>query len=826
MASNDISKSLTATSSAVPYARWIPPPKSKAPATAPQPPAAKIVFNDSDFPIADSKKSTKNRDEELLGGVPEKPRKSKKRDNASAQEEVAPQVDIKASSPSPKKRRKTEDSQEATIPSKDAEDVAPTKPTEIDDEEQKPKKDRKKKKKTKQSVLETAGTGEVDAVRKKHSSVFEKVEKALKAKKPVKSSGDGEDAEEEGDSDKEVIEPEEVHDLGPIPQPEPVVFDESKLTYETLPPWLASPIRVTDETRCAFTELGIAPESAKILESRGFKDAFAVQTAALPLLLPSADRQGDVVVAASTGSGKTLAYVLPMVYDISQGLVTRLRGIIVLPTRDLVQQVQAACEACVTAFAVNGRKRVKIATAMGNKVFKDEQTAIMGEEQKYDPAGYENYLRSQRTLVNLEDSDDGEDSGFAHNSTRPLPYHVVEHVSKVDILICTPGRLVEHINKTPGFTLDYVRWMIVDEADKLLAQDFQQWLGVVTEKLSTQKPGARDFPGSNKTGPRKVILSATMTRDLSLLNGLKLSRPRLIVLEGTKAGEQALPALLKESAIKVREPSLKPLYLVDLLNSEHLATASQDQTMETPKDDAEMASASESEASDSESSSSDSDSESDSSSSSSDSDEETLATKKTKKTKLPTSTTTTTPTAAKKLNTTVLIFTKSNEAALRLSRLLAILSPDLAPLIGTLTSSTKTSKRAQTLRAFARGKLCILVASDLVSRGIDLTNLDHVINYDLPISETSYVHRVGRTARAGRGGHAWTLVEHAEARRFWRDFAGEGKGASTIIARSGTIARVRVGGDPANGGKFSEERVKKYEAALEQLRVEAGEGRK
>ncbi|MCV5084839.1 C-terminal helicase domain-containing protein, partial [Escherichia coli] len=68
--------------------------------------------------------------------------------------------------------------------------------------------------------------------------------------------------------------------------------------------------------------------------------------------------------------------------------------------------------------------------------------------------------------------------------------------------------------------------------------------------------------------------------------------------------------------------------------------------------------------------------------------------------------------------------------------------------MGTLTSSTETSVRLRTLRAFTSGKLRILVASDLVSRGIDLSNLDHVINYDLPLSETSYVHRVGRTARA------------------------------------------------------------------------------
>lgn len=656
------------------------------------------------------------------------------------------------------------------------------------DGERKPKREKKKKRKQKDDPDTEMADADADHMRTRHRSVFEKVQKALQAKDKPEDATDGEEAE-----------PEVEHGLEPLPQPEPVVFDESKLAYETLPPWLASPVRVGPDRTRPFTELGISPESSKVLESKGFKDAFAVQTAVLPLLLPSPDRQGDVVVAAPTGSGKTLSYVLPMVHDISKGRVTRLRALIVLPTRDLVQQVQLACEACAAAFAVNGGKKVKIGTAMGNRVFREEQSVIMGEEQRYDPQDYEQQLQKQNMFASLEDSDEEGDVLDLERS-QPLPYHVAAYTSKVDILICTPGRLVEHITKTPGFSLDYVRWLIVDEADKLLAQDFQQWLDTVTEKLAAGKPGARDFPGSNKSGVRKVILSATMTRDLSLLNGLKLSRPKLIVVEGTKAGEQNLPPLLKEFAIKIREPSLKPLYLVDLLHSKHMAAANPDASAEEAVG---------SETSDSESSStSSSDAESDSDSDSSSDDDEpqpkqkpAIAASTTKQTRLA---------------TTVLIFTKSNEAALRLSRLLALLAPDLAPLIGTLTSSTKTSRRARTLRGFAQAKLRVLVASDLVSRGIDLLDLEHVVNYDVPISETSYVHRVGRTARAGKGGCAWTLVEHAEARRFWRDFAGEGKGAVTSIGRAGVVERVRFG-----EGEFSEERVRAYEAALERLRGEA-----
>jgi ATP-dependent RNA helicase DDX51/DBP6 len=799
-------------SSSKPYARYIPGQVSK----APEPPAPaqpqRIVFNDTDLPPVDHSKSQRAIDDELTGTAEAKKPKKSKSEKAKEEANGDGGETLKESKSRKRKRSEADQARTAEQHSEENQDIEEREPepepSAAGKEERKPKREKKKKRKADDHLELNGPDSGTDEIHKRHRSVFEKVQKALQAKDRMKDV-DGELKEDALDG---AAEAEVEHGLEPLPQPDPVVVDESKLTYETLPPWLASPIRVAPDRIQPFTELGIAPESSEILASRGFKDAFAVQTVVLPLLLPSPDRQGDVVVAAPTGSGKTLSYVLPMVHDIRKGRVTRLRALIVLPTRDLVQQVQLACEACAAAFTINGGKRVKIGTAMGNRAFREEQYAIMAEEQRYDPQGYEQYLQRQNSFVSLEDSDE-EDEGLDLERPEPLPYHVITYASKVDILICTPGRLVEHITKTPGFTLDYVRWLIVDEADKLLAQDFQQWLDTVTEKLSMSKPGARDFPGSNKSGVRKVILSATMTRDLSLLNGLKLSRPKLVVVEGTRAGEQSLPGLLKEFAIKIREPSLKPLYLIDLLRSKHMAAVNQAEAA----DDVSVGS----ETSDSESSSADSDSDSDSESDSG-SESDSSSSEDDRPQRI-----TTKPAATIKkqpaLLTTVLVFTKSNEAALRLSRLLALIDPDLAPLIGTLTSSTKTSRRTRTLRAFAQGKLRILVASDLVSRGIDLLNLEHVVNYDLPISETSYVHRVGRTARAGKSGCAWTLLEHSEARRFWRDFAGEGKGAVTNIVRAGKVERVRIGGDNEEG-EFAEERVKRYEAALARLAKEAAGG--
>ena len=72
------------------------------------------------------------------------------------------------------------------------------------------------------------------------------------------------------------------------------------------------------------------------------------------------------------------------------------------------------------------------------------------------------------------------------------------------------------------------------------------------------------------------------------------------------------------------------------------------------------------------------------------------------------------------------------------------------------------AKRNQVMSKFRSGDLAVLVASDLASRGIDVEGITHVVNYDLPEDPDIYVHRIGRTARAGRGGHAWSLVTPAQ----------------------------------------------------------------
>jgi ATP-dependent RNA helicase DDX51/DBP6 len=477
-----------------------------------------------------------------------------------------------------------------------------------------------------------------------------------------------------------------VQPLQPIPPPKPVSKSAQNPISSALPSWLADPIRISATTTSLFTELGIPEHVSKALKIKGFDHAFAVQVALLPLLLPG-DRQhsGDVLISAATGSGKTLGYVLPMISDISRTSVTRLRGLVVVPTRDLVYQAYEICEICATAFSGKGRRRVAIGMACGDASYKQELAHIMRANKTYNPAEYQK--RKQRPVSRWNSSDydtDGDEMFPSENesSSTPLNY-ITKHMSRVDVLICTPGRLVQHLHNTDGFDLNHVKYLVIDEADRLFNQGYQGWLKDIMAILSK---GAR-------RRIKKILLSATMTQDLGILGALNLNSPTMVLLDGGQDGGNgdeknpqnkfSLPESLQEYYVQLRHRADKPLELLLLMKKENMLDESN----------------------------------------------------------------------AEKRG--VLIFTNSNEAALRLGRLIKLMDPDIS--IGTLTSTMPAVDRKKTLRDFQLKKLSAVVASDLVSRGLDIPSLAHVVNYDFPTTMEKYIHRVGRTARAGKGGKAWTL---------------------------------------------------------------------
>lgn len=107
-----------------------------------------------------------------------------------------------------------------------------------------------------------------------------------------------------------------------------------------------------------------------------------------------------------------------------------------------------------------------------------------------------------------------------------------------------------------------------------------------------------------------------------------------------------------------------------------------------------------------------------------------------------------------------------------------------AIVVAEYSSDLSKSKRQSILRAFNNGEIHLLICSDLISRGMDLAPVANVINYDVPVYMKKYIHRVGRTARAGKTGTAYSLVEMQEARHF-----------KEMIAKAGhweKVSRIKV----------------------------------
>ncbi|RDW89838.1 putative ATP-dependent RNA helicase DBP6 [Aspergillus mulundensis] len=808
-----------------------------------------------------TKKSKKDRNEPSTPASPKESKKREKRSKAVTVDEVPKESTKKKGAVSPisdktkspgkhgdskpkKKKRRTpkDDSDSDANPADSVKEPKKLKDSEEADDEDSTKA-KKKHKRSQAAEHANGGDDESKRTKNKFAGILSKFERSAKVKKAAEKEAP---EDESPVQDENAAEPVIAQGLEPIPQPKPVLEETEKPTYSSLPPWLANPIRASAETRTKFSDLGIEPKLLRVLESNGYEEAFAVQSAVIPLLLKGPkNHTGDLCVSAATGSGKTLSYVLPLVTELEQIPAPRLRGLIVVPTRELVKQAREACEFCTAGTGL------RVGSAVGNVAIKDEQRTLMRIEQVYSPESVKARRKAELTGEEWTNFSLQDYISSTTDLGETLPGYVHKGEPNVDILICTPGRLVDHIRYTKGFTLKHLQWLVIDEADRLLNESFQEWVDVVMQSLDARKaPDAFGLSGQFLTDlglpletqdPRKVVLSATMTRDISKLNSLRLTNPQLVVVGATDqpvtgddvsgvvvgADERfTLPTTLKEYSVAVGDGEHKPLYLLRLLLSQikldvpstakrAIRAASESEETSSEGTSSEGTSSDESSSDDTssdESSSEDSDSDSDSdssddsssdeesddsdSSSESESDDEEPAQKPSN------------PTSPRK---TVLIFTKSSESASRLSRLLTLLEPSLSNLIGTIIKSNKSSASRKTLSAYRQGKLSIIIATDRASRGLDLQSLTHVINYDVPASITTYVHRVGRTARAGKEGSAWTLVAHREGRWFMNEIA---KGADGKITRAAKIERVPMKLDNAK------ELKSRYRSALEVLETE------
>ncbi|KAG7005341.1 ATP-dependent RNA helicase dbp6 [Physcia stellaris] len=495
----------------------------------------------------------------------------------------------------------------------------------------------------------------------------------------------------------------EQHGLVPIPQPAPVPEPPKPSISSALPDWIRNPVVAHSTATSTFADLPLPPDTVELLKNKGFRDALPIQNFLLQCLLPKYVRQhGDLCVSAPTGSGKTLAYALPMVENLKGMPARRMRGLVVVPTQELVAQSKEVLGLCARGSGL------KIGTATGKRALKEERDLLVEKGQRYDIQAY--IEEKDKTVDPMEELMDWDFDALKESVVDEIPLlpgWVLDYRSKVDILICTPGRLVEHIKSTKGFNLHSVQWMVIDEADRLLDDSFQQWVNLVIPQLEYQPPLDeleqtlhRTFRILRKREVRKILLSATMTRDVSKLMALRLSKPKLVVLDTGKHEEQptapvavadghiyTLPPLLTEIAVNIDDTMDKPLYLLEILeHGVQLPGPSHNKPRGksplTPSNDNEHDLSDSSSASDSNFTSSSTTSSSCSSSTAS-------------------NTSPAPPSTSPPSSHGTLIFTSSTTTTTRLTHLLTTLRPHLAPHIHAFTKYTSARARRKALSAFS-----------------------------------------------------------------------------------------------------------------------------
>lgn len=244
------------------------------------------------------------------------------------------------------------------------------------------------------------------------------------------------------------------------------------------------------------------------------------------------------------------------------------------------------------------------------------------------------------------------------------------------IVVATPGRLLDHLESTKGFSLRTLKYLVMDEADRLLDLDF----GPVLDKILKVLP---------REGRRTYLFSATMSSKVESLQRASLQNPVRVSISSSP--HQTVATLIQSFLLIPHKD--KDLYLVYILS---VLLSGQ----------------------------------------------------------------------------TVILFTRTVNETQRLAYLLRALDLSAIPIHGQLSQSA----RLGALGKFRARSRTILVATDVAARGLDIPSVDAVINYDLPDDSKTYVHRVGRTARAGKSGRAisfvtqydaeiWLRIEHALGRK-------------------------------------------------------------
>ena len=344
-----------------------------------------------------------------------------------------------------------------------------------------------------------------------------------------------------------------------------------------------------------FESLGLSEPVLKAVADAGYTTPTPIQAQAIPIVLMGR----DVLGTAQTGTGKTAGFTLPLI-DILAGGRARARmprALILEPTRELADQVA----------------------------------------QSFDKYGKNSPL-SMALLI----------GGVNYNEQEKLLDR------GVDVLIATPGRLIDHFERGKVM-LTGVQIFVIDEADRMLDMGFMPDI----ERIGKMLPPLR----------QTLFFSATMAPEMRRLADKFLSNPKEIEVARQATTAESIAQFQIQVSHRLKREALRTL-----LRNEDVKNA--------------------------------------------------------------------------------IIFCNRKRDVDILAKSLVRHGFDAAALHGDMDQSVRTA----TLEKFKKGEIGILVASDVAARGLDVQGLTQVFNFDVPTHPEDYVHRIGRTGRAGMNGRAFTLV--------------------------------------------------------------------
>src|ERR1700687_2934156 len=352
----------------------------------------------------------------------------------------------------------------------------------------------------------------------------------------------------------------------------------------------------------SFSHLGLSAKVLAAIESAGYKTPTPIQDQAIPHVLA----RRDVLGIAQTGTGKTAAFVLPMLTMLEHGRArARMpRTLILEPTRELAAQVEES----FIKYGVN--HKLNVALIIGGVSYDDQDTKLM---------------------------------------------------RGVDVLIATPGRLLDHFERG-RLLLSGVELLVIDEADRMLDMGFIPDI----ERIAKLVPFT----------PQTLFFTATMPPEIQRIVDTFLHNPIRVEVSRPATTAVTVSQLLVPTG---REPHEKRETLRHLIRT----TAG--------------------------------------------------------------------------LKNAIIFCNRKREVAL-LHRSLVRHGFQAVALHGDLDQPA----RMAALDQFRRGEAQLLIASDVAARGLDIPDVSHVFNFDVPHHADDYVHRVGRTGRAGKSGVAITIVSPAE----------------------------------------------------------------